>query len=211
MVLFQILNTTSKSFSATRTKKHRTVLVRDICGTESGYSLDTHGFEVFTLSKKDGDSPNNDTGDSEYFDEVSDMIKAAFVSHLSDLLHAKVGNTSTGAKNVIIFAKVIRRLRRDALKAREFEGAKVQAPSPRSHVDFAQDNAELQACRMVPGGADLVRNSTRWQLLGVWRLIKPVQRDPLVLTDSRSVPDSDNRDLSRDKLGDQRRRWLCVC
>jgi hypothetical protein len=64
---------------------------------------------------------------------------------------------------------------------------------------------------MVPGGADLVRNSTRWQLLGVWRLIKPVQRDPLVLTDSRSVPDSDNRDLSRDKLGDQRRRWLCVC
>jgi hypothetical protein len=129
MVLFQILNTTPKYFPATGTKEHRTVLVRDIRGTESGYSLDTHGFEVFTLLKKDGDSPNNDTGDSEYFDEVSDMIKAAFVSHLSDLLHAKVENTSTGAKNVIIFAKVIRRLRRDALKAREFEGAKVQAPS----------------------------------------------------------------------------------
>ena len=51
-----------------------TVLVRDICETESGYAFDTHGFEIFTLLRKERDSPNHDTGDSEYFDEVSDMM-----------------------------------------------------------------------------------------------------------------------------------------
>jgi hypothetical protein len=37
----------------------------------------------------------------------------------------------------------------------------------------------------------------RWQILGLWRPTKPVQRDPLVLADARSVPDSDFRDLDR--------------
>ena len=100
---------------------------------------------------------------------------------------------------MIVFGKVIRQLGRGALKAREFKGAKIQAPSPRPHVDFAADNAETQVRTMVPGGADLVKSATRWQILGVWRPTKPVQRDPLVLTDSRSVPDSDFRDLPRDK------------
>lgn len=43
------------------------------------------------------------------------------------------------------------------------------------------------------------RVSTRGQILGVWRPTKPVQRDPLVLTDSHFVPDCGYADLSRDR------------
>ena len=80
----------------------------------------------------------------------------------------------------------------------EYKGAKIQAPVPRPHVDFAPDNAEIQARTLVPGGSRLVENASRWQILGIWRPTKPVQRDPLVLADSRTIPDSDYRDLRRD-------------
>lgn len=31
----------------------------------------------------------------------------------------------------------------------------------------------------------------RWQILNVWRPLKTIQRDPLAIADSRSIPDSD--------------------
>lgn len=74
-------------------------------------------------------------------------------------------------------------------------------PQDLTLIFFGADDAEAQACTLVPGGAHLVKNATRWQFLGAWRLTKPVQRGPLIFTDSRSIPDSDLRDLSRDKLG----------
>jgi hypothetical protein len=119
---------------------------------------------------------------------------------------------STGAKEVVLFANMIRQLPRNALGPREFGGKKVQAPSPRPHVDMSPENAKTFAVNRIPGNswnsssgvegleiAQLIDNATRWQLLGIWRPIKPVKRDPLVLTDSRSIPDSDYKDLPRDK------------
>jgi hypothetical protein len=69
-------------------------------------------------------------------------------------------------------------------------------PSQRVHVDFAPTNAEATMGIMVPGGTNLIQNSSRWQILGVWTPTKFVSRDPLALTDSRSVPQSDYLNLS---------------
>jgi hypothetical protein len=70
-------------------EENRTMLVRDIRGAESDFSLDTHGFEAHTLAKKDrklgqtyelhgSGPPNPEIGDSEYFEEISDMIKKVY-------------------------------------------------------------------------------------------------------------------------------------
>lgn len=38
---------------------------------------------------------------------------------------------------------------------------------------------------------DLIRAHKRWQIINVWRPIRPVQRDPFAVADARSVPDDD--------------------
>jgi hypothetical protein len=110
---------------------------------------------------------------------------------------------------VILFAKNLRQLKRGALQPHEYKGKQIQAPSQRVHVDFAPANAEATMGIMVPGGTDLIQNSTRWQILGVWTPTKLVNRDPLALMDSRSIPESDYLDLSRDKTA-RGRSGLCL-
>ena len=62
-----------------RDEENCSVNVRDIRGTESNYSLDTHGFRVYTLSKSERDAIRQDISESEYFKQVSDMIKTLSV------------------------------------------------------------------------------------------------------------------------------------
>lgn len=102
---------------------------------------------------------------------------------------------------MIVFGHVIRQLKRDTLKGVEFTIGQVQAPSPKAHVDFSETNIEASLGRVIPGAVDWMNSgkAKRWQVLGIWRPIKTVSRDPLVLTDSRSVPAGDYRDLSREK------------
>ena len=115
----------------------------------------------------------------------------------------------TGAKDVIVFTHTIRGLARGSLKPREFGGKKIQAPAPRPHVDFSPENTEEFVRGRIgsagPGApspaevSEMIKNATRWQVLGIWKPLTTVERDPLVLIDSRSVPDSDYCDLVRDK------------
>jgi hypothetical protein len=51
------------------------MLIRDIRGAESSYSLDTHGFTVRTLLKKGRDIISQELGGGEYYDEITGMIK----------------------------------------------------------------------------------------------------------------------------------------
>jgi hypothetical protein len=61
-------------------EENHTMLIKDIRGTESSYSLDTHGFAVQTLPKKGRDVTNQEFPGGEYFEEISTMIKEVFVS-----------------------------------------------------------------------------------------------------------------------------------
>ena len=67
-------------------EENRKMFVRDVRGMESGFSLDTHGFEVHRHAKRErevgctcelhGDRPPKmEIGDNEYFDELSDQSK----------------------------------------------------------------------------------------------------------------------------------------
>jgi hypothetical protein len=67
-------------FGHTDEDKHN-VTVRDIRGTESVYSLDTHGFEIRKLSSKERDITNQEVVKTEYYDEISNLIKEMFVPH----------------------------------------------------------------------------------------------------------------------------------
>jgi hypothetical protein len=111
---------------------------------------------------------------------------------------------------VIVFSNVLRGLPRNSLKAMEFAGKKVQPPSPRPHVDFTPSNAKELLLSRIPGSGgasavsaveieEMIEASSRGQVLGIWKPLKPVGRDPLVLIDSRSEPDGDYCDLSLHK------------
>jgi len=58
---------------------NRKMHITDIRGAESSYSLDTNGFEVHTIPVKERDWENEEIVKSEYFDEVSDLIKRVLV------------------------------------------------------------------------------------------------------------------------------------
>lgn len=69
-----------------RDEENRTMLIRDIRGTESSYSLDTNGFEVHTLSKRERDASDEDVVESEYFEEVSNMLQTMSVDPSAPLI-----------------------------------------------------------------------------------------------------------------------------
>ena len=54
---------------------NHSMLIRDIRGTESRLSLDTNGFEVHILPKKERDPTNEEVVKTEYFKEICDLIK----------------------------------------------------------------------------------------------------------------------------------------
>jgi len=158
------------------------VVVYDIRGKESDFCLNIHGFEAITLPVKDRISTYEED-DKEYFEEMSELIK-----------------TRTGATQVILFGRNIRKLPRGALLPHEFiAGGQIQAPAPRPHVDFSARTAEHEAKKRVPSGEDLIKSSTSFQLLNIWRPLKTIHRDPLVLSETTSVPNSDYVELKRDK------------
>ena len=170
-------------------EKHK-VIVKDIRGTESDYSIDIHGFEVHKLQARERIVSDLEVVKTEYFDEISQFLKDMLVN-LSLLYVTLTKVASTGAKHAVIGGLIQRAFARDALAPQEFIPGKVQAPSPRPHVDIAPESAESFANRLTPEAAAMIRASSRWQILGIWKPVKNIQRDPLIFADWRSIPSSD--------------------
>jgi hypothetical protein len=55
------------------------MLIRDIRGSEPDYTLDTHGFQVYTLPKNERNISDMEVVKTEYYDEVAASIKEMFV------------------------------------------------------------------------------------------------------------------------------------
>ena len=123
-------------------------------------------------------------------------------------------SSRTGAKEVALFGQIIRAHQRDALAPHEFIPGNTQGPSPKAHADVSPEGV-AGFTSSVPGAAEMISTASRWQILGIWKPVKPVRRDPFAFTDSRSVPDSDYRDLVTPKYtvsllkfgGDREHRW----
>jgi hypothetical protein len=61
-------------------EENRTMHITDMRGAESSYSLDENGFEVHTLPQNERDWANEEIVRTEYFAEVSGLIKKALVN-----------------------------------------------------------------------------------------------------------------------------------
>lgn len=178
-----------------RDEDNRKVLVHDTRGLESKYSLDTNGFACGTLPDRNRPIPNDVTSKVEYYQEIEE--------YLLEL---------TGAKKVMAFGLIMRGLARGALKPHEHQyfkegqdprargaGPMILSPSPHPHVDYGPMCAEDSIRRMGPEAVEMLKNASRYQLLNVWRPLKPIQRDPLTFMDWKSATNSDYHDISREK------------
>jgi hypothetical protein len=65
-----------------------------------------------------------------------------------------------------------------------------KAPSIRPHIDIARSWAPEVAKRTQKDEEEDIL-SKHWQLLNLWRPLKPVQRNPLAVIDSTTIPLSD--------------------
>ncbi|KAI1775421.1 hypothetical protein F4818DRAFT_441517 [Hypoxylon cercidicola] len=151
------------------------VVVHDVAGEEQKYALDSHGFQFLPhKSSLSGLAAFQDEGrvKAEYYPES--------VRLLQDL---------TGASRIFIFDHKTRcgpsnwhKLGKGNRSAR--------GPLLRAHVDQSYAGAELVLRRWFPDEADeLVKK--RYQIINLWRPIKPILKDPLAVADATSIADSD--------------------
>ena len=66
----------------------------------------------------------------------------------------------------------------------------VQGPVRRVHIDQTYLSAPWDVYRHLPHEAEELL-SGRYQIINVWRPIKPIYKDPLAVADARTVPDED--------------------
>lgn len=102
----------------------------------------------------------------------------------------------TGATSAYVFNHVVRahtdpssRGIQDAL------GRWQEIPSSHPHVDYASGTAYIEGTKrelnLPPQIVSLFDTSSRFAVLGLWRPLKTVRRDPLAVCDATSAPDSD--------------------
>lgn len=66
----------------------------------------------------------------------------------------------------------------------------MRGPVQRVHIDQSYNAAFDRVRHHLPEEADQLLQG-RYQIINVWRPIKPIFKDPLAVADARSVPDSD--------------------
>jgi hypothetical protein len=81
---FPVLQLTSISKPETydRPSDTQKVLVKDITGEEDKYTLDSHGFQIYRHSSKEKDFLDDDKIKAEYYPEIEQLLKDAYVLDL---------------------------------------------------------------------------------------------------------------------------------
>ncbi|OTB00377.1 hypothetical protein M426DRAFT_65986 [Hypoxylon sp. CI-4A] len=149
--------------------------IHDVTGEEEKYALDSHGFQflrhasqVKTLS----DFQDDEVVKARYYPETAQVLK--------DI---------TGASRVFIFDHKTRCGPSNWHKLGRGNRAS-RGPLLRAHVDQSYDGAELVLRRWFPDDADeLVKR--RYQIINLWRPIRPVSKDPLAVADATTIADED--------------------
>ena len=91
----------------------------------------------------------------------------------------------------MIFDHTIRRPSKDDRSADPANVSRsIRGPVQRVHIDQSYSAATDRVRHHLPDEADTLLQS-RYQIINVWRPIKPIFKDPLGVADANSVPDSD--------------------
>lgn len=102
---------------------------------------------------------------------------------------------STGASTVHVFNHLIRAAVQTADQLSYTQDPKALGPAGQPHVDFTRIPKYLEALKDPSGVlgtySQLFEMASRWQIVGTWRPIKTIKRDPLAVADATTVPDCD--------------------
>ncbi|EXJ89559.1 hypothetical protein A1O3_02626 [Capronia epimyces CBS 606.96] len=147
------------------------VSVHDIRGEEKNYSLDQNGFEIYRHASVEKDFVDDDQIKAQYYPETEQLLKDA-----------------TGASRIFIFDHTVRRAPKD--QRGPTPAVNLRGPVNRVHIDQSYSAAKSRVPHHLPAEAEKLL-TTRYQIINVWRPIKPILKDPLAVADAHSVPDSD--------------------
>ncbi|KAI1211107.1 uncharacterized protein F4807DRAFT_50345 [Annulohypoxylon truncatum] len=151
------------------------VTIHDVTGEEEKYALDSHGFQFLRHESKLEsleDFQDEELVKSEYYPESIQLLK--------DI---------TGASRIFIFDHKTRCGPSNWHKLGKGNRSS-RGPLFRAHVDQSYDGAELVLRRWFPDEADeLVKR--RYQIINLWRPIRPIAKDPFAVADATTIPDAD--------------------
>ncbi|MCJ1466764.1 hypothetical protein MMC07_005384 [Pseudocyphellaria aurata] len=150
----------------------RPVLVHDIRGTEDQYTLDTKGFQIYNHQSVEKDFVDDEQIKRVYYPETERLLKEA-----------------TGASKIFIFDHTVRRQTNDKSENGTTKQT-LRGPVQRVHIDQSYKAGPQRVTHHLPDEADRLLKG-RYQIINVWRPIKPIFKDPLGVADATSVPDSD--------------------
>ncbi|KAL4913329.1 amino acid permease-domain-containing protein [Aspergillus aurantiobrunneus] len=145
--------------------------VHDISGHELDYTLDGNGFQFYYHTSDEKDFLDDEQIRRVYYPETEQLLKDA-----------------TGASKVFIFDHTIRRQPQDSRTGAT--DAPLRGPVQRVHIDQSYSAAKSRVSHHLPTEAPALLKG-RYQIINVWRPIKPIYKDPLAVADAHSVPDSD--------------------
>jgi len=156
----------------------RNILVHDIRGEEDKYTLDKNGFQIHHHVSREKDFLDDGEIEAVYYPEVEQLLKDA-----------------TGASKIYIFDHTIRRQLKDSRTSGDADNAVndaqiMRGPVARVHIDQSYPAASKRVSYHLPEEADKLL-AGRFQIINVWRPIKPIYKDPLGVADANSVPDDD--------------------
>lgn len=148
-------------------------VVSDVSGDEDRYTLDSHGFQYCRHKSAEEAFIDEDQIQSVYYKECEELIKSV-----------------TGATAVRIFNHKVRR-GPTQWHHLGFNNLANRGPVTKTHVDQSYVGAERRMRWELPAEEAEERVKRRYQIINVWRPIQPIQKDPIAVADSGTVPDSD--------------------
>jgi len=164
------------SISNKRPHKAHKFVIGNVGGREGDFSLDRHGFQYC----------HQQSGMHEDAFANEDQIRTMYYAECEQLIR-----DVTGARRVHIFNHKVRRgpTQWHHLGLHNLAN---RGPVTRTHVDQSYEGAERRLRWELPvDEVDSILATGRYQIINVWRPIRPILKDPITVADSSSVPDSD--------------------
>ncbi|KAL4940966.1 hypothetical protein BDV06DRAFT_230017 [Aspergillus oleicola] len=145
--------------------------ITDVAGKELDYTLDGNGFQFYYHESKEKEFLDDEQIKRVYYPETEQLLKDA-----------------TGASRVYIFDHTIRRQPQDTRGSDA--SVPLRGPVQRVHIDQSYSASANRVSHHLREDAPKLLEG-RYQIINVWRPIKPILKDPLAVADAHSVPDSD--------------------
>ncbi|CAN8097317.1 unnamed protein product [Discula destructiva] len=162
------------------------VTVTDVTGNEDKYKLDVNGFQFVKHASQFSHSLAGLKSRYSVKEELDETTQGHYVE-METLLREVLAKTRyPKPSSVHILTHIIREGPKDGEPSRGPSG-----PLYGVHVDQSVVAARGVAERWLGDAAAELLNKPRYQIVNLWRPVKPITRDPFGVTDAMTVPDDD--------------------